>query len=67
MLAIIGNIEGAGTHISQKVEGQEEIVDESGYDEKPEALETHNETHEMSEESASNAGTNTERKRIKSD
>lgn len=68
MLAITGgSIEGSGTHISQIVEGQEEIVDESGYDEKPKALGTHNETRESSEEFARRAGTNTEGKRIKSD
>lgn len=51
LVAIFGeSIESDGTHISQPVEGQEEVVNESGRNESQVALETHNETSETSEQ-----------------
>ena len=47
LVAIFGeSIESDETHISQPVEGQEEVVNESGRNESEVALETHNETSE---------------------
>lgn len=51
MVAIFGeSIESDETHISQPVEGQEEVVNESGQSESQKELETHNETSETSEQ-----------------
>ena len=51
LVAIFGeSIESDETHISQPVEGQEEVVNESGRNESQVALETHNETSETSEQ-----------------
>lgn len=50
LVAIFGDsIESDETHISQPVEGQEEVVNESGRNESEVALETHNDTSETSE------------------
>src|SRR5688500_3751276 len=51
LVAIYGeSIESDETHISQPVEGQEEVVNEFGRNESQVALETHNETGEASEQ-----------------
>jgi len=51
LVAIYGeSIESDETHISQPVEGQEEVVNEFGRNESQVALETHNETGEESEQ-----------------
>ena len=51
LVAIFGeSIESDETHISQPVEGQEEVVNESGQSESQKELETHNETSETSEQ-----------------
>lgn len=51
LVAIFGeSIESDETHISQPVEGQEEVVNVSGHSESQEELETHNETSETSEQ-----------------
>jgi hypothetical protein len=51
LVAIFGeSIESDETHISQPVEGQEEVVNESGRNESQVALETHNETGETPEQ-----------------
>jgi hypothetical protein len=51
LVAIYGeSIESDETHISQPVEGQEEIVNEFGRNESQVALETHNESGEASEQ-----------------
>lgn len=51
MVAIFGeSIESDETHISQPVEGQEEVVNESGRNESQVALETQNETSETPEQ-----------------
>lgn len=51
LVAIFGDsIESDETHISQPVEGQEEVVNESGRNESEVALETHNDTNETSEQ-----------------
>ncbi len=51
MVAIFGeSIESDETHILQPVEGQEEVVNESGHSESQEELETHRETNETSEQ-----------------
>ena len=51
LVAIFGeSIESDETHISQPVEGQEEVVNESGRNESQVALETHNEISETSEQ-----------------
>lgn len=51
LVAIFGeSIESDETYISQPVEGQEEVVNESGRNESQVALETHNETSETSEQ-----------------
>ena len=51
LVAIFGDsIESDETHISQPVEGQEEVVNESGRSESEVALETHNDTNETSEQ-----------------
>lgn len=50
LVAIFGDsIESDETHISQPVEGQEEVVNESERNESEVALETHNDTSETSE------------------
>lgn len=51
LVAIFGeSIESDETHILQPVEGQEEVVNESGHSESQEELETHSETNETSEQ-----------------
>jgi hypothetical protein len=51
LVAIFGeSIESDETHILQPVEGQEEVVNESGHSESHEELETHSETNETSEQ-----------------
>lgn len=51
LVAIFGeSIESDETHISQSVEGQEEVVNESRHNESQEALETYNETDETPEQ-----------------
>lgn len=51
LVAIFGeSIESDETHISQPVEGQEEVVNDSGRNESQVALETHNETSETPEQ-----------------
>lgn len=51
LVAIFGeSIESDETHILQPVEGQEEVVNESGHRESQEELETHSETNETSEQ-----------------
>lgn len=51
LVAIFGDsIESDETHISQPVEGQEEVVNESGRNESEVALETHNDTNETSKQ-----------------
>lgn len=51
LVAIFGeSIESDETHISQPVEGQKEVVNESGRNESEVALETHNETSETPEQ-----------------
>lgn len=51
LVAIFGeSIESDEKHILQPVEGQEEVVNESGHSESQEELETHSETNETSEQ-----------------
>ena len=51
LVAIFGeSIENDETHISQSVEGQEEVVNESGHNESQEALETYNKTGDTPEQ-----------------
>lgn len=51
LVAIFGeSIESDETHISQPVEGQAEVVNESGRNESEVALETHNDTNETSKQ-----------------
>lgn len=51
LVAIFGDsIESDETHISQPVEGQAEVVNESGRNESEVALETHNDTNETSKQ-----------------